>query len=172
MKIIFLDIDGVLNSLPDNDTINLWKKTFGEKETERKLYGLDSELVKNLKEIIDKTGCKIVFSTSWRYFKDHHIEGDDWRKTLQEMLHVNNDTFLGDTPILWNCDDYGFKRIRGTEIKTWLMNNTTPGSYTYCIIDDVICDIKTVIPIKNIVHINPKTGLQKTDIERCINVLN
>jgi hypothetical protein len=53
MKIIFLDIDGVLNS---RQTPN-----------PRKLpYVVDKRLLSRLKHLLDKTGAKIVLSSSWR----------------------------------------------------------------------------------------------------------
>lgn len=54
MKIIFLDIDGVLNSyaflknIPDDS------------------FGIDNSRLPILKRIIDETGAKIVLSSSWR----------------------------------------------------------------------------------------------------------
>ena len=52
MKIIFLDIDGVLNVIPQG----------------RDEYGaiFHPEFVANLKHIIDKTGAKLVISSTWR----------------------------------------------------------------------------------------------------------
>ena len=54
MKVIFLDIDGVLNSdasLMVDDRV-------------------EGDLILNLKYIVDKTDAKIILSSSWRlYFK-------------------------------------------------------------------------------------------------------
>jgi len=52
MKIIFLDIDGVLNVIPQG----------------RDKYGMifHPEFVENLKYIIEQTNAKIVISSSWR----------------------------------------------------------------------------------------------------------
>lgn len=52
MKVIFLDVDGVLR----HDFYE------GTKED----YGIDPEKLKLLKEIIDKTKAKIVLSSTWR----------------------------------------------------------------------------------------------------------
>lgn len=54
MKVLFLDVDGVLNS------------------NERRAYdyegvrGMDRELTANLRRIIEETGCRVVVSSSWR----------------------------------------------------------------------------------------------------------
>ena len=54
MKIIFLDVDGVLNCKSSKSRCGGF-------------LGIDDSKVKLLKEIIDITGAKIVLSSSWRY---------------------------------------------------------------------------------------------------------
>ena len=49
-KVIFLDADGVLNS----------NRTLHED------ISLEDYLISNLKELVDKTGAKIILSSSWR----------------------------------------------------------------------------------------------------------
>ena len=56
MKIIFLDVDGVLNS---QDLL--------ERCGEDKLVPIDEENIRCLKEIVDETGAEIVLSSSWRF---------------------------------------------------------------------------------------------------------
>jgi HAD domain in Swiss Army Knife RNA repair proteins len=54
MKIIFLDIDGVLNC----------RKT----PNPRKLpYIVDRKLLKRLVRLIERTGAKVVLTSTWRY---------------------------------------------------------------------------------------------------------
>ena len=55
-KIIFLDIDGVLNSM---DYFEQTKDCKGYTE-------INPEKVKLLKEIVDRTGAEIVLSSTWR----------------------------------------------------------------------------------------------------------
>ena len=176
MKILFLDMDGVLNSMPDIDIRKTWK--YDKELYTLKLFGIDPDLVKNLKLIIDRTDCKIVFSTSWRYFKDHHIMGNDWRKSLAESLGVSQDIFIGNTPDCQHCGgwDSGVEsRRRGIEIKTWLENNqeiAVPGKYRFCVIDDEVSDILSVINESHVVHTDYKTGLQMKDVDRAVRILN
>src|ERR1700709_1279552 len=54
MKVIFLDIDGVLNS---THTAN--PRSFP--------YIVDPELVTRLKDVLAKTGAEVVLSSTWRY---------------------------------------------------------------------------------------------------------
>ena len=53
-KIIFLDIDGVLN-----------------RHSYYKHIVIEEDLAKNLKKILDSTNAKIVLSTYWRGFPDY-----------------------------------------------------------------------------------------------------
>ena len=91
MKVIFLDIDGVLNS---DDYIDIAKNVQG---IERHI---DIDKVKLLKKAIDETGAKTVLTSSWRNSKDIG--------TLRELLAIYFDV----TPFInWE---------RGLEIKQWL----------------------------------------------------
>lgn len=66
MKVIFLDVDGVLNSEPYFDTIpRELKNVFCENEI-CKIY------VQQLKRIIDKTNAKIVLCSTWRVGKKNN----------------------------------------------------------------------------------------------------
>ena len=58
IKIVFLDVDGVLNSL--NYTPVQDVKCVDD------LYVIEEEKIKLLKEIIIKTNAKIVISSTWR----------------------------------------------------------------------------------------------------------
>ena len=57
MKVIFLDVDGVLN----ND--GYFERTKNEKQNR---IELDDENIKCLKEIIDLTGAKVVVTSTWK----------------------------------------------------------------------------------------------------------
>lgn len=106
-KIIFLDIDGVLNSI---DYFEQVKDCKGYKE-------INPEKTKLLKEIVDRTGAEIVLSSTWR----------DLGKRKDEPEHPMY-TYLTDT-----LKAYGMEIIEHTpyigqdrpkEIKAWLDNQT------------------------------------------------
>lgn len=170
-------MDGVLNSMPDRKVIDTWKKT-NEESYCRKLYGIDPDLVKYLKLILDRTGAKIVFSTSWRYFKDHPIEGSDWRKSLADQLEVSTDIFIGDIPDISECEEWcngNYTRRRGIEIKSWINNHpdiTKSENFKFCIIDDEVSDIIPVFGENCVVHTDCKTGIQMKDADRVVRILN
>lgn len=120
MKVIFLDIDGVLNvHLPERDQ-------YGS------LFHVQFEC--NLKHIIDETNAKIVISSSWRH---------SGLSVMQEMWKYRNlpGEVIGVTPsrsqhdINENCSRMPFnERLeRGWEIQEWVDSNSPD---KYCIIDD------------------------------------
>lgn len=65
-KYIFLDIDGVLNSMD-------W---FKENRETSDYTEIDPEKVKLLKEIVDKTGAEIILSSTWRELAAHDSKPD------------------------------------------------------------------------------------------------
>ena len=71
IKVIFLDIDGVLNS---EKSINKNLKKFGKEKGQHALMP-DRSHIKLLNHIIKETNCKIVLSSSWRILSFyHHID--------------------------------------------------------------------------------------------------
>ncbi|NQX65653.1 hypothetical protein HQN90_05880 [Paenibacillus alba] len=111
MKLIFLDIDGVLvttNSLIPSD------KYFA--------HTFDKTCVQNLIEILNATGAKVVISSSWR-------EGRTLAQ-LQSIFQSNGieDCVIGLTP------SFNDETIRGTEIKAYLEGCN--GLECFVIIDD------------------------------------
>lgn len=119
MKIIFLDIDGVLNvCYPKRDE-----------------YGrhFHPHLVENLKYIIDNTGADIVISSTW---KSKGLE------TLREMWLERNlpGKIVGLTPYANEVADdnniqYYDEIFRGDEIQHWIDRNDVDN---YVILDDDI----------------------------------
>lgn len=116
MKIIFLDIDGVLNNL---DSLRAGSCSMGvgwwDGDPSREGSGFEPNSVQELKRILSATDAKIVISSTWR--KLGSIE------TLREVFEnwdISPDLILGATPIT----DRGH---RGTEIRHWLQSFTRNG---------------------------------------------
>lgn len=84
-KIIFLDIDGVLNS-------RQWFMNVHLKEKPR--FQIDPKTIKRLNHIIYKTGAKVVISSTWRAGRE--IEWFNWCFNL----HGFNGLVIGKTPII------------------------------------------------------------------------
>jgi hypothetical protein len=112
LKVIFLDIDGVLNVIPKGH--DKWGAIF------------HPHLVENLKRIIDETGAKIVISSTWRMgnglpgmidmWKERGLPGEVIGITPNFMVHFK--TTL----------------CRGKEIDAYLDEH--PEIENYVIIDD------------------------------------
>lgn len=125
MKLIFLDVDGVLNSLSTKTEIEGY--TF-----------VSDNLIALLKQIVDATDAKIVLSSTWRrgwYCKEHVPNPDDvdlrdirMFEALRDKLHDFGIELMSYT------DDFG---PRGQEIDAWLKVWTGEPIESYIILDDM-----------------------------------
>lgn len=111
MKILFLDVDGVLNTSRAVTMLSISKPC-----------------LRRLKKVITDTGCELVLSSTWRMHMD-----------AKAKLHRVGLRFAGETCepfMLEDCDDFT-KDIwskRGDEIQKWL--NEHPEVTEYVIVDD------------------------------------
>ena len=129
-KILFLDIDGVINSQDNMYSHNiLWN--LNNKNKSRDEYGelFDERCVRWLKWICDKTECKIVLSSSWR------CRG---LSNIQLMWKIRNlpSEVIDTTPLEvseWIYAETNNEADRGYEIQEWIENNKPE---RYCIVDD------------------------------------
>lgn len=94
MKVIFLDVDGVLNSSQDGNSIRL---------------RTDSHL-ELLEHIVRETGAKVVLSSSWRIGPAKALNN------LHKRLEEYGLEIMDSTPDLGSL-------CRGDEIRQWLKNN-------------------------------------------------
>ena len=130
MKVLFLDIDGVLNSSQHfKRTVELRNKTskrgldFRDSEW---LTNIDQTCINHLKHLMNKVpDLHIVISSTWR--KSHPLEL--FKKNLSEMLKVSPDRILDVTPSLGKNGE-----VRGDEIQDWL--NRHPSVTRFAIVDD------------------------------------
>ena len=99
MKILFLDIDGVVNC---SDT----------KQRFEGCLGIDPEKANLIKKILEETGAKVVLSSVWR-LKD----------TSREHVKEKVCDFIDITP------DFGECGFRGEEIDSWLNKNKQVTKY-------------------------------------------
>ena len=116
MKIIFLDIDGVLNSVKyDNE------RSDGE-------GNIDISRLSLLKQLADKTDALIVLTSSWRkHWDPSGILTDEVGKEL-ERTFCDSGVFLFDkTPVLGGH--------RSFEISAWL--EAHPEIESFVILDDI-----------------------------------
>ena len=119
MKVVFLDIDGVLNEEKSRSRCCGYK-------------GIDDKKAENLAKIVEETNAKIVLISTWK---------DDWRKTdkahqgmmanyLDKKLKKQGLAVLDKTK---SIDKNGFHFSRGEGILQYLADNKVE---KYVILDD------------------------------------
>ena len=149
MKIIFLDIDGVINSLHD----------YIPKNNNSPIHHLSPKYISRLNTIINVTGAKVVISSMWRIgYRLSSIEV--WLKQQGFIGEI-----VGETPILPESKDID----RGDEIKFWLNSNDNIESFV--ILDDIDYNgiVKYYYP--QFVHVKKSTGLLPKHVEKAIRIL-
>ncbi len=119
-KVIFLDIDGVLNDDGEN--------------RDKKGVMIDDYFVRNLSTIIEKTGAEVILSSSWRYgfisYAHHNFDGSDKSmEALLECLDRYHIKIAGSTPLYFNGPDG-----RPFEVRAWLCQR--PDIEKFVILDD------------------------------------
>jgi len=129
MKVIFLDIDGVLNSqkylINNYERVIKFYNKYGKDVSdinlllERQMLDINIDKVKLLKEIIDFTGTLVVIISSW--------------KKLKIYPYVVGKLISMGIPIIGQTIDNGDNR--GTGIKKYLNENNITN---YVILDDEI----------------------------------
>lgn len=168
MKIIFLDIDGVLNS---EDWYERRSKLYTSDEISENYpkYEFDPFSVDSLNKITNETNAYIVISSSWRH-----------GKTLDELVELF--TLVGITgEVTGFTDDFAYNELnngkeiinyripRGCEIDYWLKNIDYIFE-SYVILDD---DSDMLYHQKdNFIHIDSYRGLIKDNAIEAIKILN
>lgn len=182
MKIIFLDIDGVINGygLYDHLIIKI-SDFFHARFIGRKLidpFGVHYSKVRRLAKIVHATGAEVVMSSTWRgAFFDDSCKTDDIVK-LRRLLKKFDINVIDRT----GNDKNG---IRGQEILDWLDNaKRLYPIESFVILDDETFDIIDYFPDRIVKtahkphdymirgHWDEKTGLKHKHIKQAIKILN
>ena len=158
MKLIFLDVDGVLNN-----TQNIKKYRLFLKGDRRLLIDIQPfYYFKKLLKEIEKNNMevKIVISSSWRVGS---IPAD-WKKLFKHYFN-NEEIVIGRTPYLY--------KDRGIEILELLEIAKEKGDIIddYIVLDDDIEDIINHINPNKVMKINRKYGLTSRDIKQILKKL-
>lgn len=107
MKVLFLDVDGVLNCKRDYEVVSDASTCI--------FYVLNRKKIDMLLKIISDTDCRVVLSSAWRKLKGGKEALEYWEIPIHDV-----------TPDQMHC--------RGAEIQNWLDSHS--GVEEYCIVDD------------------------------------
>jgi len=142
MKLIFLDIDGVMTSNADRKSSH----------NEGKTYPFSSACVEVLNRILDSTQARIILTSSWRTVF-----------SAEKQDRIFNENGVKQTP-KGQTPDLGYDQ-RSLEIETYLKHRTVEN---FVILDDM----KLEGFDHNFVHINPSDGLTEQYVTRINEILN
>jgi hypothetical protein len=156
VKILFLDIDGVLNSL-------MWYKAREDNRPhhsyfERYIDEIDPHAIKLLSDFIGKySDLKVVISSSWRILHTN----EEIQNVFDTVLPHNNIDIIGATIQLRRS------HCRGDEIKEWLSRHKDVRNYVIMDDDgDMLSE-----QMKNFVNTNWSTGLLLPHIRKAQRIL-
>lgn len=162
-KIIFLDIDGVLNS-------DYWNENHEKEISEGTL--IDDDKVELLNRIISSTKASVVLHSGWRFWFNKDIQ--PLRKEslrLVEILTRNHIIISDITPDFTTQEireKKKFSLVKAKEILAWLKAHQEVEKWI--VIDD-LCLHNDEID-KHQLKTNPLTGLTHEDVDLAINMLS
>lgn len=154
MKLLFLDIDGVLN---------------GHEKNEAEVCGIKPECASQLNRIIEQTDCKLVISSAWRYLIHSGVMNT---VGFERMLNTHGvrvyKRIAGVTRPDANLSD---KHERGKQIRDWVNGTHRSEIERYAVVDD---DDELGIPEAGhpFVKTDGKVGLTEADADRLIALLS
>lgn len=168
MKVIFLDIDGVLNS--DEYAIRWHKEDLGQKGHH---IWVDEIAVDRLINLIQKTGSYIILSSSWRRY---NLQDTILRLSEYPGLNRILPYLVGITP---HRRQHG---CRGDEIKrlmdewsNWVDLGLISEEYREDKIDNyvILDDDNDMLDEQreHFIHVDWTVGLQDSDVKKCLKIL-
>lgn len=154
MKVIFLDIDGVLNSMA---YVNKMGPLFDLPENQ-----MDPTLIARLNKLTDATGAKLVISSTWRlpFIKGHKLD------MLKECMASYGIT--GEVIDMTGDKVFAINNRRGKEIQEWIDDHYKEVD-RFVIVDD---DSDMGKLRRFLVKTNFDDGLQDTHLDQMAKMLH
>lgn len=154
MKVIFLDVDGVLNS-PKSKTYapSGWR-------------GIDNAKLKKVKAIVDATDAKVVLSSTWKteIDKNMHHASSDGKYMMNKFKYEGRFKIFDKTPDAENSSH------RGEEIRMWLDKH--PDVDNFVILDDIdFDDMERFGVLDHLIMTDYNIGITDEDVEKAIEKL-
>ena len=160
-KVIFLDVDGVLNGD--------YMYALGKKSPRCCGYlGIGKIHLQYLYDIVQSTNAKIVLISSWKYDYNEYLHNhtNSIGKYLREKLRKYWKMVIYDTTIIY---DKSYGRNRGYEIKSWLASKTDIDAWV--VLDDEIFEDYDDEIMKHLVKTDSIDGLTSSDASKAIEIL-
>ena len=161
-KIVFLDIDGVLNS-------NFWNENHQREISDGAL--IDESKVKMLCKLIKDTDAQIILHSGWKYWFDSDLKPlRREAENLRALLEKEGLTIAGVTP------DHAaeeikkskkFSLVKAGEILAWLSMHNDVGSWV--VLDDL--DLHSAEIEMHQVKTDQRVGLTIEDVEKAKRML-
>lgn len=161
-NIIFLDIDGVLNS-------NFWNAGHQREISNGTL--IDEEKIKLLASLVKKTNSEIILHSGWRTWFDSEFK--PLRKEAAKLIELLEKQGLhidGSTPDLTTEEirkTKKFSLVKAEEILLWLKSHNDVNEWV--VLDDL--DLHNAQVEKHQVKPDQTVGLAIADVEKAIKIL-
>ncbi len=152
MKIVFLDIDGVMNNWTHLDSLGSFGVHYKWDES-----CFDPKSVKALSAILRKSGAKVVISSTWRKY--------DSDKAIEAMLEMHGlrCEVIDHTPVKLSL------HARGDEIAHWLMDH--PEVTHFIAIDDDPAAGENSVTKDHWIQTDEFEGLQLKHVDAALKLL-
>jgi len=152
MKVIFLDVDGVLNFAKS------------EARSPSGYIGIAEACVKRLRKIVDQTNAKVVLTSTWK---------KEWSMNLEECtpegVYLTKKLVRHGIHILSKTTD-GIVN-RGEGIHNWLLQHDNVTNWIV-LDDDIFSDYEQFQIYPHLVLTEFSTGLQDEHVTQAIQLLN
>lgn len=154
-KILFLDIDGVLNNRASMMMAGV------------SIFRVHPDCVARLRFLVEHLGVKIVLSSTWRKGGASNGRGDGFWRAKDAIVEASGwvAPFIGVTPDLSSQPTPGglwSSKCRGEECNQWVRDNGQPGDVYVAVDDDA--DFETFVG--TLVRIAHEPGLTDEDCEK------
>lgn len=182
MKVLFLDVDGVLN----NTNSNIESPSFMDRS-----HYINQENFNNLKILVEQENYQIVISSTWRKDKNFILEAKTELEIVEKFINLFKEHGWENAPIIGITPN--LSGFRGQEVATKL-DNMNLENIDYLILDDdkdFILGLLSDLPMakldrlgirsqeetlekssywshQNLYLVNAQTGLTKQDVENMI----
>lgn len=153
MKVIFLDIDGVLNS----EEWDRYVQSFTYGARFNSCYLLSQEMILRLQNVVFQTNAEIVLTSSWR--TNERAMCALTRQLSLYHLHLQDTTL------------YSTYNTRADDIHEWLRSH--PDVHSYAIVDDYDDGFSNdEVLVTHFVQTNYFQGLTSEEAEKIVEILS